>query len=79
MVKISVEDSGIGIPENLLGGLFRAFGKVQTKEHNEMNTQGVGLGLNISNQLAGQLNQNKDIDDPTQTETAPILNKGLNV
>ncbi len=31
MVKISVEDSGIGIPENLLGGLFRAFGKVQTK------------------------------------------------
>lgn len=30
-----------------------------------MNTQGVGLGLNISNELAGQLNQNKDIDDPT--------------
>lgn len=44
-----------------------------------MNTQGVGLGLNISNELAGQLNQNKDIDDPTQIEFVPILNKGLNV
>jgi len=52
-LQISVEDTGIGIRAEEKHKLFQIFGKLEndTKE-NAVNTQGVGLGLTISNNLA---------------------------
>jgi CheY-like chemotaxis protein len=49
MLEISVTDSGIGIPADKILTLFQIFGKI---ENAELNPQGRGLGLNISNMLA---------------------------
>lgn len=54
--QISVADTGIGISDNDLKKLFKAFGKLDLGEKQQsMNTQGVGLGLLISNDLAKNL------------------------
>ena len=45
-VKISVEDTGIGISQQNQKKLFKLFGFVQ--DSNQMNTQGIGLGLVIA-------------------------------
>ena len=45
-VKISVEDTGIGISQENQQKLFKLFGFVQ--DSNQMNTQGIGLGLAIA-------------------------------
>ena len=45
-------DTGIGIKEENKKFLFKAFGKVQEGENEYLNSQGVGLGLLISNKLA---------------------------
>ena len=52
-LDISVEDTGVGIAEEDLPKLFKAFGKLTDEEG--MNHQGVGLGLKISENLAGLL------------------------
>jgi hypothetical protein len=49
-LKFSIKDTGIGIPENRMNRLFKAFSQVDdssTRQHN-----GTGLGLVISKQLA---------------------------
>ncbi len=48
-ICFTVEDTGIGIPEEKLGGLFDAF--FQVEESYSRNYQGAGLGLSISKQL----------------------------
>lgn len=53
-----VEDSGIGIKDEDKKKLFQMFGKLEDSQH--VNTQGVGLGLTISNTLVKMLNKNEE-------------------
>lgn len=55
LVKIIVQDSGIGIKEEDQKKLFQAFGKIDLGENDKLNIQGVGLGLLISNVLSKNL------------------------
>jgi anti-sigma regulatory factor (Ser/Thr protein kinase) len=51
--KISVEDTGVGIPKEVQPKLFTMFG---TFDHNKgMNRHGIGLGLTITKKLIEQL------------------------
>ena len=52
-VKVSVEDSGIGIPEDQQTRIFTLFGKLDGNE--ALNPQGCGLGLSISTLLVQKL------------------------
>ena len=47
---LTVVDSGVGICPDKLPDLFTAFKKI--KRHRELNTEGAGLGLTISKNLA---------------------------
>jgi CheY-like chemotaxis protein len=53
---ISCKDTGIGIPQDKLAKLFTQFGKLENGE--ALNSQGVGLGLVISNMLVQKLGGN---------------------
>jgi len=53
-----VKDTGIGIKEQDIQNLFKMFGKLEDPQ--KINTQGVGLGLTISNNLVRLLNQNEE-------------------
>ncbi|OIP58330.1 MAG: hybrid sensor histidine kinase/response regulator [Helicobacteraceae bacterium CG2_30_36_10] len=50
VLKISVNDNGIGIGEEDIGNIFTAFAQAQYNELN--NCEGTGLGLSICHQLA---------------------------
>ena len=52
-LKISVEDSGIGITEENLEKLFSSFQQVDTRKNRSI--EGTGLGLAISKRLAAQM------------------------
>mmetsp|Transcript_9762 Transcript_9762/g.8343 ORF Transcript_9762/g.8343 Transcript_9762/m.8343 type:complete len:226 (+) Transcript_9762:280-957(+) len=54
-LKFSVIDTGLGIKEHDMERLFQAFGKIK-QENTSVNTQGVGLGLMISNEIVKALN-----------------------
>ena len=58
LIKISVKDSGIGIKEEDQKKLFQAFGRLDLGENENLNIQGVGLGLLISNILSKNLGPN---------------------
>lgn len=49
---ISCQDTGVGIPEDQIPKLFTQFGRLDTSN---LNPQGVGLGLYISNMLTYEL------------------------
>ena len=53
-IEISVEDTGIGISDNDQNKLFKLFGFIQDSQ--QMNTQGIGLGLVIADQIVSQFN-----------------------
>lgn len=57
-LDIYVEDTGVGIAEEDLPKLFKAYGKLADEEG--MNHQGVGLGLKISETLAGLLSNKQN-------------------
>ncbi len=42
-VRVSVQDTGLGIPENAIDRIFERFYRVETKEH--MSIEGTGIGL----------------------------------
>lgn len=54
-IRISVIDTGIGIKRENLNKLFKEFGRIKSKQDEILNEKGVGLGLNLSNQLAYSL------------------------
>ncbi len=49
LLKITIQDSGVGMSEDGLKNLFNLFGKLD--QHASINRQGTGLGLFISKQL----------------------------
>ena len=53
-IEISVQDYGIGIPEEEQGHLFQRF----FRAHNVTNIQGTGLGLNIVSRYVELMNGN---------------------
>lgn len=54
-LRISVTDTGIGIKCEDVHKIFERFGRVQSKETDLLNPQGIGLGLNTSNRLSKML------------------------
>ena len=54
IIRFSVTDTGVGIKEQDKEKLFQLYGKLEGTA--KINTQGIGLGLNISNTLAKYLN-----------------------
>jgi signal transduction histidine kinase len=54
-LNCSVNDTGIGISKEDQGKLFKCFGRVEDKRSRKANSNGVGLGLFISNALAIRL------------------------
>ena len=58
-LQFSVEDTGIGIKAEDQKKLFQMFGRLEQSNRN-INCQGVGLGLTISNNLVRMLNENND-------------------
>lgn len=49
VLEVAVEDTGIGISEENMNKLFRAFGQIDTRKNR--NVEGTGLGLAISKSL----------------------------
>lgn len=56
-IRITVSDTGLGIKPEDQTKLFKAFGKITDQTNLLLNSQGVGLGLLISNKLAMQLSE----------------------
>ena len=54
MVKVLVEDSGLGIKDEDKGKLFKMFGKLK-QDSEDINPHGIGLGLTICNSVLSQL------------------------
>lgn len=53
LVRISVSDTGVGIPPDKLPCLFQAFTIIEGTQH--LNPQGCGLGLSIANRIVQSL------------------------
>ena len=45
-IKVSVSDTGVGMSEDVIRGLFELFGN--SKLSNNVNKTGIGLGLTVS-------------------------------
>ena len=62
MLKVSVQDTGIGIKKEDRAKLFKMFGKLE--ESAKMNTSGIGLGLSICRTIVemfeGSINLDSD-------------------
>ena len=59
LLQISVKDTGLGISEENISKLFKAFSKINGSADLALNSQGVGLGLVISNKIAFQIGGEK--------------------
>ena len=55
-----VADTGIGIKDEDAGKLFALFGKINVSKN--MNTEGIGLGLNISKKIVNALGSEIALD-----------------
>ncbi len=60
LLRISVEDTGIGIRKEDLDNLFRSFKRVDEKENRHV--EGTGLGLTISKQLVEMMGGRISVD-----------------
>jgi len=70
-----VEDTGIGIAEKDKSKLFRMFGKLNQSNKN-INTQGVGLGLTIANELVKALNEEDSDSNDHKIHFESVPGKG---
>jgi len=52
-LRIIIEDTGVGMTRSQVKNLFRNFTKIM--DHRELNSEGVGLGLTISRNIAQAL------------------------
>ncbi|KAL4436253.1 hypothetical protein ABPG74_015844 [Tetrahymena malaccensis] len=52
LIMLSVIDTGIGISENDIRNIFTIFNKVDLGKNQELNSQGCGLGLTLSNSIS---------------------------
>eukprot|EP00347_Sterkiella_histriomuscorum_P020244 403338541 len=53
-LKMSITDTGLGMKEDVIKGLFQLFGNAKMSNNN-INQQGIGLGLTVSSQICKQL------------------------
>ena len=67
-VRFSVVDTGIGIKKEDQERLFKMYGKLEQQDK-KINTNGVGLGLTISNTLAKMLNPSENTNSGIQVES----------
>ena len=74
-VKITCQDTGIGINEKDQKKLFQAFEKIELGENASLNSTGVGLGLIISNNLVHCLNNPRNSRWETETTEADTLDE----
>lgn len=58
-LRVSVEDTGVGIPDNMLDRIFDRFSQVEGEYGRRF--QGVGLGLSICRQLIAMMNGAIDV------------------
>ena len=68
MLTIQVKDSGIGIKDTDKPKLFQLFGSVKDAK-NEINTNGIGLGLVISNMITMKFNGSIELESQYQYGT----------
>ena len=61
-LEVEVADNGVGIEKQDLDRLFKTFGKLRATE--EMNSQGIGLGLMISKSLVEAYGGNINVSSP---------------
>ena len=73
VLSVSVSDTGVGISEENKAKLFKAFEKIDLGEKSELNAQGVGLGLVISNNLVMALGPG---DSSNTIKVESEVNKG---
>jgi len=66
-VNFAVQDTGIGIKKEDQERLFKMYGKLE-QEDKKINTNGVGLGLTISNQLVKLLNPSENSGIQVESE-----------
>jgi signal transduction histidine kinase len=59
-IEIYVEDNGYGIGKNDKNKLFKLFGKLKQKD--DVNKNGIGLGLNICKQICELFGGDIDVD-----------------
>ena len=59
-IKIAIKDTGIGIREEDLGKLFKEFGRIKNSQDEQLNRNGVGLGLQFSNMLAQSISPKEE-------------------
>ena len=76
VVKIVVQDSGVGMTYAQQEKLFQAFTKI--KENRQLNKEGVGLGLTISRNIAKALGGNITVQSSVGVGSKFILALPLN-
>ena len=61
MLRVYVEDSGVGIKNKDKPKLFKLFGSIKN-ERKQINTNGIGLGLVISKMIANKFDGSVDFE-----------------
>jgi len=61
-LRIEVRDTGIGISKEDQKKLFKLFGFLEENKAQQMNKNGVGLGLYIAKQITNQFDGDIDVD-----------------